>query len=96
MSSNNRSFLNIAGAATTVVNTGAGTLYGIVVNKAVLSGVVTVYDNTAASGTKIATITNPATLLHSQINLDYRELVFRTGLTIVTSAADDITVVFSV
>lgn len=96
MSSNNRQFRNIAGAATTTVVSGSGTLYGITVNKAVLSGVITIYDNTAASGTLIATITNPAALLHSQISLDYKELVFRTGLTIVTSAADDITVVYSV
>lgn len=89
------SFTNIAGAATTVVRTGSGVLKGIVVNKAVLSGVITVYDNTAASGTKIATITNPATLLHSQISLDYGEVAFNTGLTIVTSAADDITVIWA-
>lgn len=88
-------FLNIAGAATTVVKSGRGSLLGIVVNKAVASGVITIYNNTAASGTKIATITNPATLLHSQVSLDYKNIDFSTGLTIVTSAADDITVIFN-
>ena len=85
---------NIAGAATTVVKSGGGTLIGIVVNKAVASGVVTVYDNTAASGTKIATITFPAVLLGNQVNLTYG-CWFSTGLTVVTSAADDITVIYN-
>lgn len=87
-------FTNIAGAATTTVRTGGGVLIAIVVNKAVANGVITVYDNTAGSGTKIATITNPATLLHSQMALPYFGIGFATGLTIVTSAADDITVVY--
>lgn len=87
------SFRNIAGAATTVIKTTAATLVGIVVNKAVASGVITVYDNTAASGTKVATITNPGTLLHSQIALPY-DAYCSTGLTVVTSAADDITVIY--
>jgi len=90
-----RQFRNIAGAATTVVSRGAGRLYAIVINQAVLSSVTTVYDNTAASGTIIATITNPATLLQTTANLDYQGLIFNTGLTIVTSAADNITVIYS-
>jgi hypothetical protein len=85
--------LNIAGAATTIVKTGGGTLDRITVNKAVVNGVITIYDNVAASGTKLATITHPATLLASQYSLPYG-IPFSTGLTIVTSAADDITVAF--
>lgn len=90
------SFTNIAGAATTTVKTGRGKLAKIIVNKAVASGVITVYDNTAGSGTKIGTITQPATLLQSQWATDYGNdgILFQTGLTIVTSAADDITVVY--
>ena len=61
-----KNYTNVASATTTAVKSGAGTLHSITVNKAVASGVITVYDNTAGSGTKIATITNPATLLHSQ------------------------------
>jgi hypothetical protein len=87
-------YQNIAGAATTTVSTGKGVLVAIIVNKAIANGVITVYDNTTNSGTKIATITNPATLLHSQIALPYYRLKYNTGLTIVTSAADDITVIF--
>lgn len=85
------SFKNIAGAATTVISAKAGMLGHITVNKAVASGVITVYDNSGASGTKIATITHPATLLQNQYTLTY-DCAFVNGLTIVTSAADDITV----
>ena len=88
------SFLNIAGAATTVVKTGAGVLKKIIINKAVATGVVTVYDNTADSGTKIGTITQPAAVLQSQ-NVLFFDLAFSTGLTIVTSSTDDITVVYA-
>lgn len=88
------SFLNIAGAATTTVKTGAGNLIAIINNKSVASSTITIYDNTAASGTKIGTVTNPGTLLQSQYPLAYNGLVFSTGLTIVTSGADDLTVVY--
>lgn len=91
--SDNKKFLNIVGAATTVVKSGAGHLARIVFNKKVANGIVTMYDNTAGSGTKIGTITNPATLLDNAQGLDYG-CDFGTGLTIVTSAADDITVVY--
>lgn len=87
-------FLNIAGAATTLVRTGKGRLLSVIVNKAVASGVITIYDSLSATGTKIGTVTNPATLLHNQFDLDYSRLEFNTGLTIVTSAADDLTVVY--
>lgn len=86
-------YTNIASASTTVVKTGTGTLKRIVVNKLVASGVITIYDNTAGSGTKIATVTNPGTLLVNQLQLEYG-IRFQTGLTIVTSAADDVTVVY--
>lgn len=85
---------NITSATTTTVKTGAGVLRRIVNNKAIALSVITIYDNTAASGTKIGTITNPAALLASQLVADY-DVAFSTGLTIVTSLADDITVVWS-
>ena len=88
------SFTNIATATTTTVRTGRGVLAGIVINKAVASGVITIYDNTAGSGTKIGTITSPATLLHSHISLDFHDAAFTTGLTIVTAEAQDITVLW--
>ena len=87
------SFLNIAGAATIVVKSGAGILHRIQANKKIASGVITIYDNTAASGTKIGTITNPAVLLDNSDTFVYG-CAFSTGLTVVTSAADDLTVVY--
>lgn len=87
-------YLNIAGAATTVVKSGRGMLFGVTVNKAIANGVITIYDNTAASGTKIGTITHPGTLLQNQYALDFFRANFDEGLTIVTSAADDITVTY--
>ena len=85
---------NITSAATTVVKKGTGILLAIVVNKAVASSTYTIYDNTAASGTKIATVTNPATLTANQYTLPFM-CKFTNGLTIVTSGADDITVVYA-
>lgn len=87
-------YRNIVTATTTTVKSGRGKLFGINVNKAVASGVITIYDNTAASGTKIGTITNPATLLHSQIHHNFQRADFDEGLTIVTSEAEDITVIY--
>ena len=86
-------YQNIASATTTVVKTTPGQLRRLVINKPVASTTITIYDNTAASGTKIATIATPATLLDAQIQLDYG-VNFATGLTIVTSGADDINVVY--
>jgi hypothetical protein len=83
-------FRNIAAAATTVVKTGAGTLERIVINTTAAS-TITVYDNTAGSGTKIATIAASPVI---GSNFVYGAL-FSTGLTIVTAGASDITVVYS-
>jgi hypothetical protein len=88
------SFINIVLAAptTTVIKSGAGFLHLITVNKSAGTGVITCYDNTAGSGTTIATITSPVTLVESQFTLTY-DVSFGTGLTCVTStAAQDITV----
>lgn len=86
-------FLNISAAATTVVKSGAGQFIGVVFNKLVALGVITIYDNTAGSGTKIATITNPASLLASLASLPFN-IRFSTGLTVVTSLGDDLTVIY--
>lgn len=85
---------NITSATTTVVKSGRGTLIAIINNKITASSVVTIYDNTAASGTKIGTITSPSTLLQSQYNQNFYRVDFSIGLTIVTSTADDITVIY--
>lgn len=55
------SFLNVAaGTATTVVKSGAGTFASVVINTVGIGNTLTIYDNTAASGTKIATINTAA------------------------------------
>ena len=92
----NYEFLNITLAAptTTTVKSGPGLLHTLVFNKLAANGVITIYDSLTASGTVIATITSPATLLSNQGTLLY-DLEFKTGLTIVTStAAQDITVTY--
>jgi hypothetical protein len=82
-------FSNVSTATTTTVKTGAGVLDRLVINKAGTGTTIVIYDNTAASGTKIATLTSTAqTTLHYNIR-------FTTGLTIVTDAgsgAADVTV----
>ena len=85
-------YVNITAAAptTTTIKTGTGVLHTITFNKPVATGVVTVYDNTAGSGTAIATITIPASPM--PVTLVY-DATFTVGLTIVSAtAAQDITV----
>jgi len=91
--SENAGYLNITLAAptTTVVKGGNGFLDKIQINKGAATGTIIIYDNTAASGTIIATITCGDAIrktLHFGVK-------FVTGLTIVTAvAAMDITVVY--
>lgn len=87
-------FVNITTATTTVVKSGPGFLHMLVINTPVASATITIYDNTAASGTKIATITIPSTVTgEAPSSIEY-DVAFSTGLTIVTSGATDITVAY--
>lgn len=84
------SFSNITTATTTAVKSGAGILHTICVNSlGTVASTATVYDNTAGSGTKIATL-NTLALLGCQTY----DVAFSTGLTIVSTGtvAPDITV----
>jgi hypothetical protein len=84
---------NISTATTTTVKASAGFLHSITINTPVASSVITIYDNTAGSGTKIGTITLPAVLLQQGPYTALFDVVFNTGLTIVTATgASDITV----
>lgn len=83
-----RNAANITTATTTTVKSGRGTLAGIVVNTTA-AGTITIYDNTAASGTKIGTL--KASVGEGTYTYNCR---FGTGLTIVTAAASDITVIW--
>lgn len=91
---NRFSFLNITTATTTVVRSGPGLFHSLIVNKAVGSATITMYDNTAASGTKIGTITFPATITGADQNPMTYNVSFANGLTIVTSGATDLTVAY--
>lgn len=81
-------YLNITGQATTTVKSGSGILHTICVNTPAATETITIYDNTAASGTKIGTITVFAAMNPC---LTY-DVNFTTGLTLVTAtASSDIT-----
>ena len=79
-------FANIATATTTLVKSGAGSLASITVNGGTM-GSITVYDSLTAAGTKIATVAAPV----AGMVLPYG-VRFKTGLTIVTAEATDLTV----
>lgn len=83
-----RNYTNIASGATTVVKSGKGTLERITINTTA-AGAITIYDNTSAAGTKIATL--PSNAVVGTYEFGCR---FGTGLTIVTAAASDITVIW--
>jgi hypothetical protein len=81
-------YSNVSTATTTTCKSGSGVLERIIVNTGASTTTVTVYDNTAGSGTKIATASTTAqgTLIYG--------CHFGTGLTVVTSGTADITVVY--
>lgn len=97
-------YQNIAGNATTVIKSGSGMLRALVINNNTTSGAITVYDNTAASGTKIMTIQigSPSGGLLSTsglpgpAQLTALDVRFNTGLTVVTSgsSSNNITVYY--
>ena len=81
-------YAHIATQATTILKSASGTLHTITVNSAANNtATVTVYDNTAGSGTIIAAIVT------TQITTLTFDVGFANGLTIVTSVANpDITI----
>lgn len=78
-------YASINTATTTVVKSGSGFLHQIRVLGGTL-GAITIYDNTAASGTVIVPTITPTAQ-----GLLIEDVVFSTGLTIVTAAATIIT-----
>lgn len=84
------SFTNITTSTTTTAKSGAGALHCVTVNAlGTVASTVTIYDNTAGSGTKIGTI-DSLTLKGAF----FFDVAFATGLTLVTTGtlAPDITV----
>jgi hypothetical protein len=92
LAQNGNSYRNITTSTTTVVFASTVVLNTVTVNtKGTVASAVVIYDNTAASGTKIATIDS---LNHAGTYIF--EAVCLTGLTIVTTGAPDITVTYRV
>ncbi len=82
------SYATITTATTTTVKSGAGTLARIIVTGGT-TGTIIIYDNTAGSGTKIADFDTTNALATYPF-----DATFSTGLTIVTSAATKLTVLY--
>lgn len=76
----------ISTATTTTVKTGAGVLHSIAITETA-AGAITIYDNTAGSGTTIAVF--KASIAEGSYMLN---IAFTTGLTIVTAGASKLTV----
>ena len=78
----------ISTATTTTVKSGRGVLAKIILTETA-AGTITVYDNTAASGTVIALF--KASVVEGEYTFDCK---FLTGLTIVTGAASKLSVIW--
>lgn len=76
----------ISTATTTTVKSGPGRLHAITITETA-AGAITVYDNTAGSGTIIAAF--KASVVEGTYTLNVK---FTTGLTIVTAGASKLTV----
>ena len=89
------SWSNILTQAEFNVKQSAGFLKGIVINTPLASGVISIFNNASGASTSMGVITQPATLLSdTSTRVDY-DLAFNSGLTIVTSGANqDITVIY--
>ncbi len=87
-------FTYISTATTTVVKSGAGRLARIIIGTPIVSATITVYDNTAASGTVIATLSIGSVITGDQPDPIEFGCAFATGLTIVTSGATLVTVIW--
>jgi hypothetical protein len=83
-------YSHLAANATTTVKSGAGTLHAIVINTQGATDTITMYDNTAGSGTVIGVINDGST---SAVSIPY-DIAFATGLTLVVAGttSPDITV----
>lgn len=92
-------YKNITAAGTYTLRSTPTKLYKIINNKPVASTTITIWDSATASGNKVGTLTNPGSQLQQYPLVDYGPdgeggLEMATGLTIVTSGADDITVIY--
>ena len=77
-------------ATTTTHLTGAGRYRGMRIGKSVAGAVITVYDNTAGSGTIVDRVTYPATRLNDTAAPKPCDVPVAVGITVVTSQATDV------
>ncbi len=83
-------FTNVAAQASALLRTGAGVLHAVTFNKPIATSVLTLYDGLTTGGTKIATITIPASPNTPTMIYD---VAFATGLFMVMGTADmDVTI----
>jgi hypothetical protein len=87
-------FAHISGAATTVVKASPGLLSRIVVNSAAIGATITVFDNTAGSGSAVVVVPALAAAVGTPVSAEY-DLRTTTGITVVTTGTIDLTVVFN-
>lgn len=85
-------YAHMAAAATLVVKSGPGVLHTLTLNTPTEATVITVYDNTAGSGTVIAVVTVAAGMSPGTLFLD---AAFTIGCTVVMASANsDITLTY--
>jgi hypothetical protein len=89
------SYAHIASATTTTVKAAPGALMKLIINSGAV-GTITVYDSLTATGNVIGVITLSAavTVPTAWFSGSDAAITCRTGLTIVTSAACDLTVLY--
>jgi hypothetical protein len=85
-------FRRVTGAGTTVIEQGAGTLHRVIVGTPSASATMTLYDNTAASGTVISLMTVPASAQNPFVVEFGTE--FNVGLTVVMTGSSDVTIIY--
>jgi hypothetical protein len=85
------SYRYITTATTTQVKTGSGILHKIILNTPVSTGTVSIIDNTAGSTVNVGIITSTADVKPFALEYNAR---FATGLRIITTQSQDITVVY--
>lgn len=91
------SYTNVVGNTTVTIKQGEGELHRITLNQIPANSAITLYDNIAASGDKIGTITTPG-LISAPTVPALGEMVynclFSNGLTVVCPPGCDLTVVW--
>lgn len=83
-------YTNMAAQASTLFRTGPGVLHAVTFNKPIATSVLTLYDGLTTGGTKMATITIPAS---PNTPTMFYDIAFATGLFVVMATADmDVTI----